>query len=557
MLLWIVARRFRCVAAHCRREIFAERFPDSVPPPRSRRTARLECIVHQLGLALGGRPGASFAGRLMLPVSNDTLLRVVRRHACRPAEPPRVVGVDDWAFRRNHRYGSIVCDLERRQVLALLPDRETATVERWFAGHPTIEVVSRDRGGGYGEAAARALPEAGQVADRWHLMEPVADWEVMIRDHHEGNIGFETYLRNRSQLGLNAYRRAGGAKSGRGGRALLVGLVSCGRCGRRLGVSYAGRRASRPTYRCDKPNLTLGLPRCIGFGGARVDAAVSGEVVRALEPIAVAAALEARRMLATRHEEVREARRRELQQARYEATLAERRYAACDPENRLIAAQLERNWEAALRRVEALEEALAETPAANAAIDSDHLLGLGERVAVTWDHPDATSRTRQKILRALIVDVIADVDDATREVVLTIHWRGGRHSELRVRKPRTGEHGCATSDDALARHARHGGSLVGRAHRCLAQPGWASRPARARPGRLIVSHRSAACAGIHAYRSADKAGEWLTMREVAAVLGVTSHAVRRLTQCGVLATEQVMSGAPHQIRADDLRSEAV
>ncbi len=171
VLLRVMARRFRCPAPHCRRQIFAERFDDGVLPPHSRRTTRLECIVHHLGLALGGRPGASFAKRLMLPVSNDTLLRVVRRRSYRPTEPPRVVGIDDWAFRRNHRYGSIVCDLERRQVLALLPDREVATVERWLAGHPQIEIVSRDRGGGYGEAAGRALPDAVQVADRWHLME--------------------------------------------------------------------------------------------------------------------------------------------------------------------------------------------------------------------------------------------------------------------------------------------------------------------------------------------------------------------------------------------------
>ncbi len=91
----------------------------------------------------------------MLPVSNDTLLRMVRRRSQRPTEPLRVVGIDGWAFRRNHRYGSIVCDLERRRIVTLLPDRERATVEAWLAGHPGIEVVSRDRGGGYGEAAAR------------------------------------------------------------------------------------------------------------------------------------------------------------------------------------------------------------------------------------------------------------------------------------------------------------------------------------------------------------------------------------------------------------------
>ena len=107
----------------------------------------------------------------MLPVSNDTLLRLVRRRSHRPTEPLRVIGIDDWAFRRNHRHGSIVYDLERRRIVALLPDREMATVEAWLARHPGIEVVSRDRGGGYGEAAAKAPPRAVQVADRWHLME--------------------------------------------------------------------------------------------------------------------------------------------------------------------------------------------------------------------------------------------------------------------------------------------------------------------------------------------------------------------------------------------------
>jgi transposase len=169
--LRVVARRFSCNTLHCRRRIFAERFDETVLRVRSRRTRRLDCIVHHLGLALGGRPAASFAKRLMLPVSNDTVLRVVRAQACPRTEPLNVVGIDDWAFRRNHSYGTIVCDLERRRIVTLLPDREMATVRAWLAGHPDIKVLSRDRGGGYGEAAARALPCTIQVADRWHLME--------------------------------------------------------------------------------------------------------------------------------------------------------------------------------------------------------------------------------------------------------------------------------------------------------------------------------------------------------------------------------------------------
>jgi transposase len=169
--LRVVARRFVCSTPHCRRRIFAERFGDGVLAVRSRRTARLECIVHHLGLALGGRPAAGFARRLMLPVSNDTLLRVVRRRASLPDDRLNVIGIDDWAWRRNHRYGTIVCDLERRRIVTLLPDREVATVEAWLADHQGIAIVSRDRGGGYREATAKALPQATQVADRWHLME--------------------------------------------------------------------------------------------------------------------------------------------------------------------------------------------------------------------------------------------------------------------------------------------------------------------------------------------------------------------------------------------------
>jgi transposase len=169
--LHVTVRRFLCEAVLCRQQVFAERFADDVLAPMARRTGRLEHIVHHLGLALGGRPAASFARRLMLPVSNDTLLRVVRRRAQAPEGRLAVIGIDDFAWRRNHRYGTIVCDLERRRPVTLLPDRQPATAEAWLARHQSIVTVARDRGGGYGEAAARALPHATQVADRWHLME--------------------------------------------------------------------------------------------------------------------------------------------------------------------------------------------------------------------------------------------------------------------------------------------------------------------------------------------------------------------------------------------------
>jgi transposase len=167
----VLARRFRCDAELCVRRIFAERFGADVLGPWARRTARLDHIVHHLALALGGRPAAGFARRLMIPVSNDTLLRVIRRCGTPNFAPPTAIGIDDWAWRRNQRYGTLVCDLERHKTIALLPDREPATAEAWLAGQPQVAIVARDRGGGYALAAQKALPHAIQVADRWHLLE--------------------------------------------------------------------------------------------------------------------------------------------------------------------------------------------------------------------------------------------------------------------------------------------------------------------------------------------------------------------------------------------------
>ena len=167
-------RRLRCVNEACPRRIFAERLPQ-IAATRARHTDRLREIRQAIVLALGGNPGARLARRLALPVGASTLLRVARATAPPAHAPPRVVGIDDWAWRRGTRYGTIVCDLERNRVIDLLPDREAGTVADWLRRHPGIEVVARDRAGAYADGIRRGTPTAIQVADRWHLLRNLGD----------------------------------------------------------------------------------------------------------------------------------------------------------------------------------------------------------------------------------------------------------------------------------------------------------------------------------------------------------------------------------------------
>jgi excisionase family DNA binding protein len=408
----------------------------------------------------------------------------------------------------------------------------------------------------YGKSEKRTQIVDGRPRKSYGHRKPFSEWEVVLKDHHEGYVDWGEFERNQKQLALNAYGKQGGTKSGRGGRALLAGLVSCGRCGRRLMVSYSGRSPGQPVYRCERPNQMLGRPRCLTFGGLRVDAAITKEVLRAVEPLAIEAALEAERRQMESQNEQKRLMALELQQARYEASLAERRYAACDPDNRLIAAQLEKSWEAALRRVEACETRLQEIEAQDLTATPPDFGGLADDLDTAWHAPGVTMRARQRLLRALVTDIFADIDEDAREIVLTIHWRGGQHSVLRVKKPRSGEHGCATTEDALAVMR----SMAGRwsdehIAASLNRMGMPTGHGKTWTAKRVSSVRRVR--NIHAYRSADKGGEWLTMTETAKSLGVTNHTIRHLIKTKILPATQVVPGAPYQIRASDLETDAV
>lgn len=182
------ARRFRCANSECPRQIFTERLPQ-IARSKARRTSRLCDRQLAIGFAIGGKPGARLSRKLGMPASGDTLLRMIRAVEFKPPEPLRVIGIDDWAWRKGQRYGTIICDLERNRVIDLLPDRNANTVAHWLKRHPGIEVIARDRAGVYSKGARRGAPDAMQVADRFHLLQSLSDALHLAVSRHRNALG--------------------------------------------------------------------------------------------------------------------------------------------------------------------------------------------------------------------------------------------------------------------------------------------------------------------------------------------------------------------------------
>lgn len=408
----------------------------------------------------------------------------------------------------------------------------------------------------YGKSESRTKIVDGRARKTYGHGLPMERWSTLLWEHHEGYIDRKHFERNQERLRKNAYRwPAGSSKSGRGGQALLSGLLRCRRCGRMLKVSYSGKTLIR--YTCRMGNVEFGHDPCINFGARRPEEAVAAELLAAVQPLAVEAAFMAEKLTQAETHERRRALELEHQQAEYEARLAQRRYEGVDPDNRLVAAELEARWNVALERVRSCESRLeAEPTSSPPTVERETLMSLAGDLETVWSAASTSARTKQRLLRTLIDEIIADVDDSTREVILVIHWKGGQHSEIRVIKPKSGEHTFRTPEESLS-IIRDMASRWTDEHiaATLNRMGLRTGQNLSWTATRVGSVRK--LKGFVGYESRVKDGRVLTMSEAAKVLGVTNQAVRKLIGRGILPAMQTIKDAPWQIEAQDLETDEV
>jgi len=412
----------------------------------------------------------------------------------------------------------------------------------------------------FGKTEARTRVVDGRARKTVGHRKPRSAWTVLIRDHHPGYISWEQHERNQAMIAANTNMKSRmEPKAGRGGRALLPGLLRCRRCGRMLHVSYGGIGAAVLRYHCKGAHINHGESWCISFGGLRVDEAVAKELLQAISGNAVTAALEAAEQLRHRRQEQRKTLELEVEQARYEARLAVRRYEAVDPDNRLVAAELETRWNAALQKARELDDKLQGFDRDHNTVsmpDKEVLLSLAQDLPAIWNSPSTDMRLKQRIVRILICEIVADVDEPNNEIVLLLHWAGGRHSELRVKKNATGRHRRCTGLEVIevirqmaARFTDE--QIATTLNRLGLRTGAGNTWSENRVSWARQHHRLPAFDPNRCSKSV------VTMEEAAQRLGVSATSVRRMIRQKTMPASQVVACAPWQIPVPALESEAV
>lgn len=398
-------------------------------------------------------------------------------------------------------------------------------------------------GGAY--AYGKTAVASGYSADGAKIRrKPRTDWLALMPNAHEGYVSWEEAEAIRTMVSSNVptSRHHGAPKHG---DALLAGLIRCKRCGRKLTLRYSGMKHHIPRYSCSRGWMDNAESRCIAFGGLRVDDAIEEALLSVVGPGAIAAATAAEQEASQRRDQVRDALGRDLEAARYAADRAFRQYDAADPANRLVTGELEARWNKALAHVAEVEGRIAAHDAATPAVAIDPVsLGmLTSDLDTVWSAPTTDARLKKRIVRTLIQEIVADIDDAAAEIVLIVHWIGGLHSAMRVPRRRRGQRNSTSAnviaavrqlvlianDDLIAGILNRNGLVTGNGNR------WT----RERVTSMRSNYR------IPVFKPAEVGIEpWLNLSKAAQLLKIAPKTLRRAAEAGEIEAIHPLPDGP-------------
>jgi len=410
-------------------------------------------------------------------------------------------------------------------------------------------------GGAYvfGRTYTRTRIEQGQkrIVRGYRRQRP--EWPVLIKDHHDGYIGWEEYLHNQQVIAENANMKGamvrGSVKRGPG---LLAGLLRCGHCGRKMHVTYSGNGGRVVRYACRGAAINHGAGHCISIGALRLERVITEELLTVLSPLGVEAAIETARGIEEKGSQERTQKEMALEQARYEVERARRQYDLSDPENRLVAGELERRWNEKLQLAQDLEAELQTmTPQNKLSLeDKQELMALGEDLPLVWGQAAGDVQLKKRILRLAVKEIVVSISQGL--VIGVVHWEGGDHSEVQFPKSRTGMHRWKTDLETerlireLARIAPDHkiASLLNRLGKKTAK-GNSWTQAR------VTVFRSDHGIAVYEEGEVERRGQ-MFLDQAAMRLGIHKSKIYKSIRRGLLPATQVCQGAPWIIAEAEL-----
>lgn len=399
----------------------------------------------------------------------------------------------------------------------------------------------------------------GRLEKRQSATRRAEDCRVFIPDHHVGYIDWATYEENQKMIRRNSVNWQGDESMAaiRAGQGLLVGLLRCGHCGRKLHVRYWGGSGTNARYLC-KGDYDDGGQYCLGFGGASVDRRLGQELLKVVSPLGVEASLKALEELSAGDAAQRATLSNKLEQLEYEAKKAFEQYDAVDARNRLVAGELERRWNEKLEEVDTTKQRLSSLNEKRWSLSSDEeqsIRLMGENFSESW-HSDSCPPTLKKmIFRTIMEEIVVRADADKKTLEFTIHWKGGVHTQLTMERPRSAAE-IATPVEALEiirrMAVRHGDDQIASVLNRLGHS--TGKGKRWNQERVATARRNHSIPG---QKRALPDPDRVSLSEAARICGVSHRTIERLVETGLLKREQATPRAPWEIRRTDLGAEPV